>query len=201
MKIITGIIWENIVSKFDKRSIYNVQIGENTYGNPKIVTTHDNKVIIGKFCSIAENVIIAGDNHSYSRIANFPLTWWMENVRRVPFDEPKSFNKKELPIVIGNDVWIGAGAIILSEVNVGDGATIGAGAVVRHDVPPYAVVVGVPAKILRYRFTQNQIRELLKIAWWNWDEGKIAANASKFYEDVDQFIKEFGQRANDENLI
>ena len=97
-----------------------------------------------------------------------------------------------MPIVIGNDVWIGAGTIVLPEVKIGDGAIIGAGAVVTHDVPAYAVVAGVPARILRYQFTQSQIAQLAKIAWWNWDDHKIAANITKFYGDVDQFIKEFG---------
>jgi virginiamycin A acetyltransferase len=196
IKTITGIIWENIVSKFTKRSIYNFQIGENTYGNPTIITTHDNKVIIGKYCSIAENVIIAGDNHSYSGVANFPLTELLAKNKKVTIEIPADSSKfrRELPIIIGNDVWIGAGAIILPEVTVGDGAIIGAGTVVTHDVPPYAIVVGVPAKILRYRFTQNQINQLLEIAWWNWDYEKIMANIRKFYADVDQFINEFSKK-------
>jgi tetrahydrodipicolinate N-succinyltransferase len=122
------------------------------------------------------------------------LSWWFENVKKIASEKPNDFfeQRRELPIVIGNDVWIGAGAIILPEVKVGDGAIIGAGAVVTHDVPAYAMVVGIPAKILRYQFTQNQIDQLEKIAWWNWDDDKIVRNIRKFYGDVDQFIKEFG---------
>jgi len=193
IKIILNILWENVVSKFIKKPNLAVQIGANTYGNPTIVTTDSNKVIIGKFCSIADNVTIAGDNHSYRQIANYPLIWWFEKVKGAPSEKVREIfeSKKESPIVIGNDVWIGAGAIILPEVKIGDGAIIGAGAVVTHDVPAYAIVVGVPAKILRYQFTPEQIHQLLKIAWWNWDEAKIYANMKKFYGNIDDFIKEF----------
>ena len=193
LKIFTNIIWEDIVSKFVKPDC-RAQIGAYTYGNPKIVTTYNGKVLIGKFCSIADDVSIVGDNHSFRKVANFPLPWWLENIKRIPFQKPNaSFGqRKELPIVIGNDVWIGAGAIILPEVKIGDGAIIGAGAVVTHDVPAYAIVVGVPAKILRYQFGQKQIDQLEKIAWWNWNDDKIIKNIGKFYGDVDEFIKEFG---------
>ena len=198
VKTISGILWENIVSKFTER-ICRVQIGAYTYGNPKIVTTYNGHVQIGKFCSIADDVLIVGDNHSFRKVANFPLTWWLENVKKAADEKSNSLfePRKELPIVIGNDVWIGAGAIILPEVKIGNGAIIGAGAVVTHNVPAYAIVVGVPAKILRYQFTKNQIDQLEKIAWWNWDDDKIVANIKKFYGDVDQFIKEFGSSTKD----
>jgi acetyltransferase-like isoleucine patch superfamily enzyme len=193
IKTVIRILWESIVSKFVK-PICRVRIGAYTNGNPKVITTHNGQVLIGKFCSIADGVLIVGDNHTYRKVANFPLTWWLENVKKISSNKTNNFfeQRRELPIVIGNDVWIGAGAIILPEVKIGDGAIIGAGAVVTHDVPAYAIVVGVPARILRYQFTQNQINELEKIAWWNWDDEKIVENIKKFYGDVDQFIKEFG---------
>lgn len=199
VKTFSRILWDNIVSKFATVPNYRVSIGKHTYGNPHVVTTHDGKVSIGKFCSIADDVAIVGDNHSYSRVANYPLPWWLENIKKVPFEQPEGFHRRrELPIVIGNDVWIGAGAIILPEVKIGDGAIIGGGAVVTHDIPAYAIAVGVPAKILRYRFTQDRIQQLLKIAWWNWDDDKIVKNIKKFYNDVDDFIKEFGTSLDDE---
>lgn len=186
-KIINEILWENIVSKFSGAQDA-IQVGAYTYGNPKLAGGDPKNVIIGKFCSIAELVTIVGDNHFISRVANYPLAFWFSTLKC----KVVAKQKKESPIVIGNDVWIGTGAIILPEVRIGDGAIIGAGAVVTHDVPPYAVVVGVPARILRYRFTQKQIEQLLKIAWWNWDCDKIAASITKFYGDVDDFIKAFG---------
>jgi acetyltransferase-like isoleucine patch superfamily enzyme len=94
-------------------------------------------------------------------------------------------------VVIGNDVWIGMNAIILAGVKIGNGAVVGAGAVVTHSVPAYAIVAGVPAKILRYRYTEDQRAELLKIAWWNWSDEKIKNNADYFYGGVDNFIQKF----------
>jgi acetyltransferase-like isoleucine patch superfamily enzyme len=196
-KTITDILWENIVSKF-AGAHGAVQVGAYTYGNPKFIKTLYNRAIVGKFCSIADNVAFVDDDHPYRRVANYPLVWWLRKFNKAPVEQQKEMLAREhacvrySPIVVGNDVWIGTCAIVLPGVKIDDGAIIGAGAVVTHDVPAYAVVVGVPAKILRYRFTQKQIEQLLKIAWWNWDCSKIAANVTKFYGDVDDFIKEFG---------
>ncbi|WP_308462078.1 CatB-related O-acetyltransferase [Mesorhizobium sp. INR15] len=91
------------------------------------------------------------------------------------------------PIRIGNDVWIGRRAIILSGVTIGDGAVIGAGAVVSKDVPPYAVVVGNPAALVRYRFNSGQIASLLEIRWWDWEDDLIKTDPS-FFLPIDEFI-------------
>jgi len=92
-------------------------------------------------------------------------------------------------ILVGHDVWIGAGAIILSGVKIGNGAIIGAGAVVAKDVPPYAIVGGVPAKVIRMRLSEAQINALAKIQWWNWPLEKVQANLELFYGDADAFIE------------
>ena len=94
-------------------------------------------------------------------------------------------------VILGNDVTIGANVIILPGVKIGDGAIVGAGAVVTRDVPPYAIAAGVPAKILKYRYSQEQIKKLLKIAWWNWSEEKIVENMDYFYGKVQTFIDRF----------
>ena len=121
---------------------------------------------VGKFCSIATNVKIGMGTHRMDYLSTSPIftelsnglghSWTTENMVE-PYKE----------VIIGNDVWIGERAMILGGVKVGDGAVIGAGAIVTKDVPPYAVVGGVPAKIIRYRFPEDQIDDLLKLQWWN----------------------------------
>lgn len=91
-------------------------------------------------------------------------------------------------IVIGSDVWIGRNAVLLGDITIGDGAIIGAHAVVAKDIPPFAVVVGNPVVIKRYRFTPDQIEKMLKIKWWNWPEEKIKEFAEDFW-DINRFIK------------
>ncbi|GEM_PF-160234 len=94
------------------------------------------------------------------------------------------------PIVIGNDVWIGWNAIILPGVTIHDGAIVAAGAIVTHDVPPYAIVTGVPAKVIKKRYSDEDIEKLLKIKWWDWPDTKIKENLELFYQP-DEFIKKF----------
>lgn len=183
--VITDFLWREIVSKF-QRPLGTVKIGKYTYGKPIIVSFRkEDRLTIGKFCSIADDVVIVlSGEHRYDRVSTFPL-----RSRFIYKKERDTYSKG--PVVIGNDVWIGSRAIILSGVRIGDGAVIGAGAVVTKNVPPYAIVGGVPAKILKYRFSNEQIRKLLKIAWWNWDIEKILKNIHHFYGDVDEFIRKF----------
>lgn len=135
---------------------------------------------IGKYCSISWNVSIGGTDHNIKSASTFNPSWWKEffgdseNIRT--FDHPKC--------KIGNDVWIASGANILRKVKVGDGAVIGAGAVVTKDVPPYAIVVGVPGKIVGYRFDDEVVQKLLKIEWWNWPKEVIKENISLLQADI-----------------
>ncbi len=91
------------------------------------------------------------------------------------------------PTIIGNDVLIMYNAMVLSGVTIGDGAIVGAGAVVTKDVPPYAIVAGNPARVIKYRFSEEQIKALLQIRWWNWTDKEIR-NFEKYFHDVDTFI-------------
>ncbi len=103
---------------------------------------------------------------------------------------PKDKVKERKYVYIGNDVFIGMNVTVLDSVTIGDGAVIGAGSIVSKDIPPYAVAVGNPIKILRYRFTENQISKLLKIRWWDFDEEKLRAVEKDFF-DIDGFIKKY----------
>ena len=169
----------------------NIQIGDYTIyhdfvNDPKEFQKNNvlyhyplnqDKLVVGKFCSIAcgAKFLFNSANHSLTSLATytFPLffeEWGLEKQRvRDAWD-----NKGD--IVIGNDVWIGYEAIILSGVTVGDGAIIGSRAVVTKDVPPYTIVGGVPAKPIRKRFDENTIAALLQVRWWDWPEKRIQEN-------------------------
>lgn len=94
------------------------------------------------------------------------------------------------PITIGNDVFIGMNVCILDGVSIGNGAVIGAGAVLNKDIPPYAIAVGVPARVVKYRFAPDIIEKLQEIEWWNWDDDKLQ-NIEKMFFDVEGFIKKY----------
>lgn len=144
-------------------------VGRGTYGEPTVVFPNAATLRIGSFCSIAAGVsIFLGGNHRFDWITTYPFSVFRDSARHIP-GTPQTKGD----VTIGNDVWIGDGATILSGVTIGNGAVIGARAVIAKDVPPYAIVVGNPAKFLRYRFTELQITELLRIAWWNWSDAKL----------------------------
>jgi virginiamycin A acetyltransferase len=173
----------------------NVSIGKYVGYIPYIISPDPtDRVIIGKYCSIARGVIII-PHHGHLppkefrdyRVATYPVA----RVRKHGFYPRYWLKDKRNYVKIGNDVWIGTNAIILPGVTIGDGAIIGAGAVVANDVPPYAVVGGVPARVLKYRYSDDKIKKLLKIAWWNWSEDKIFSNMDYFYSKVDDFIEKF----------
>ena len=130
---------------------------------------------IGAFCSISWNVSIGGANHDYSRMTQHSFLYNPYDEFR-PNNEPIPYDRFKNSVQVGNDVWIAAGAIITRGVKIGDGAVIGANAVVTKDVPPYAIVGGVPAKVIKYRFPSDVIHRLLEIKWWDWSDEKIKTN-------------------------
>lgn len=157
-------------------------IGAFTYiSNNSVI---NNVARIGRYCSIASNVVLWNRTHSLESLSTNPMFCNTNSVWTYPFtkydesldwfasmkegNQSKKTFKHHSDIQIGNDVWIGNGAKVLYGVHVGDGAVIGAGAVVTKDVPPYAIVGGVPAKIIRFRFDENLINQLLSIKWWNY---------------------------------
>jgi len=133
---------------------------------------------IGAFCSIASYCAIGGGAHPLDMISTSPVFCEGRNVFGRHFGNiPVEINK---PVVIGNDVWIGEGVFIADGLTIGDGAVIGAHSVVTHDVPTYAVVAGAPARILRFRFSEEEIKKLLDIKWWDWPEEKLALRGNQF---------------------
>lgn len=143
------------------------------------------QISIGRFCSIGDNVVVhLFGGHNYKNITTSPLMPLCGDYRK--YIKPvKSEN-----VVIGNDVWIGNDVKILSNVSIGDGAVIGANAVVAKNVPPYAIVVGNPGKVVKFRFSEDQIENLLKISWWNWSHDKIKQTIELLLaDDIDEFIK------------
>ncbi|HBG7937104.1 TPA: CatB-related O-acetyltransferase, partial [Clostridioides difficile] len=138
---------------------------------------NNDKLIIGKFCSIACNAkfLMTSGNHTLKSKSTytFPIFYeeWGLDINHITDAWDNKGN-----IIIGNDVWIGYDSIIMSGVHIGDGAIIGTRAVVTNDVPPYSIVGGVPAKIIKKRFNNNTISKLLEIKWWDWPYKKIQSN-------------------------
>jgi acetyltransferase-like isoleucine patch superfamily enzyme len=174
--------------------IKHSSVGDYSYIGP---SSDVSDTIIGKFCSISDNCRIGTASHTLNHISTSPIftlkkngtgsTWIKESIAHT--NETKK-------VKIGNDVWIATRVIIKDGISIGDVAIIGAGAVVVKDVPPYAVVGGVPAKVIKYRFNQDIIDRLLALQWWNYCEEKLQDNISYFQteditiEKLDEFEKQ-----------
>lgn len=140
---------------------------------------------IGKYCAMAENIMFMIDvNHDYNGL-------YMGNVPELIGEKRKIHQRARGEIIIQNDVWIGHGAVIMDGVTIHNGAVVATNAVVTKDVPPYAIVGGNPAKVIRYRFDENTIQKLESIAWWDWDSEKIIRNKEKMAGDVKVFADSF----------
>ncbi len=137
--------------------------------------------MIGKFCSIAcgAKFLFTSANHTQTSLSTYPFPIFFEEWDLNIQDITDAWDNKG-DIIIGNDVWIGYEAVIMSSVTIGDGAIIGARAVVTKDIPPYAIVGGVPAKIIRKRFSDDVVSALQKTRWWDWPEEKI----KKYISDI-----------------
>lgn len=164
-----------------------LDIGRESYGCLEIPQYPENAGFkMGAFCSLATDVtVLLGGEHSLTWATTYPFNErWPDDTRDLP-----GYAHTRGDVVIGNDVWIGRGAMILSGVTIGDGAVIGAGALVRRDVPPYGIVGGNPAKLIRKRFSDDVIARLLAQAWWDWPDERIRrAMPLLLADDVGAFL-------------
>ena len=162
-------IKEKLNKHFEKFSD-NVTIGDYSYGFFDVLEwNNETKLKIGKFCSIAADVLfLLGGEHRKDFISTYPFNALMES-----FEHIEGHPASKGDIIVGNDVWIAHGAKILSGVNIGDGAIIAANSLVTRDVPPYAIAMGSPAKVVQYRFDEDTIEKLLEIRWWDFEEEEI----------------------------
>lgn len=173
--------------RFLMKKYHGIDIGIGTYGpcfNAEQTWTGYGNLTVGKYCSLARGVCIFSRNHPYWIGSTSPLFYngvfykgAAENL--VPYGK----------LAIGNDVWIGQYAVILPSCkSIGNGAVIGAGAIVTKDIPPYAIVAGNPAKVIKYRFDQNTIEQLEEIKWWDWSVDFIKENMHSF-QNVNELIQ------------
>lgn len=196
----------------DKQTVYlknvitkpNIEIGDFTIYNDFVNNPCDfqknnvlyhypinqDKLIIGNFCSIAcgAKFIFTSANHRLSSLATYTFPLFFEEWSLDKINLTDAWDNKG-DIIIGNDVWIGYDAIIMSGVTIGDGAIIGTRAVVTKDVPAYTIVGGIPAKPIRTRFAPQIIAKLQAIQWWNWPTEKIRQNIAAIQTgEIDRLI-------------
>lgn len=199
------IYWNSLISNIvnckidDQSRIYNnhilntVTIGKGTYIATNAYISHTN---IGKFCSIGPNFLCGYGFHPTDGISSSPVFY--STRKQAGFTLSKSDKCEERKkITIGNDVFIGMNVTILDGITIGDGAVIGAGAVVTKNIPPYAVAVGCPIEIKKYRFSKEIIDSLIESKWWDQDD-TVLQEVEKSFFDVEKFLANIKGRKSKE---
>lgn len=164
--------------------LHNVKLGKYSYIAKNCTV---NNAEIGRFCSIGPNFCCGLGIHPTNGISTSPMFYSTAKQNGVTLCKENKV-KESKKTTIGNDVFIGANVTVLDGVSIADGAVIGAGAIVVDDIPPYAVAVGVPAKVVKYRFCQKEIEALLESQWWKGSDEKIKMVEQNFF-DVDSFLE------------
>ena len=176
---------ESYTSVYSESNIIDCTIGEFTYIAGK---SNLNLVKVGKFCSIGSHLICGNGEHPTDFVSTHPVFFSKLQQCGISFTDNNLFEERK-EVTIGNDVWIGARVFVRDGVKIGNGAIVGAGSVVVKDVPDYAIVGGVPAKVIRFRFAEAIIQKLQSIEWWNLSEENLrAAQPLIAQKDIQLFI-------------
>jgi len=190
--------WEHIMfEQKDNKICKNVTIYRPTHikdseiGDYTIISinAYISMTHVGKFSSLGPNLFCGWGIHPTTGISTASMFYSTKKQNGFALTDKDKIEERKL-ITIGNDVFIGANVTVLDGVTIGDGAIIGAGAVVSKDIPDYAIAVGNPIKIIKYRFNEDQISALKRIQWWNFEEDKLQ-DIEKMFFDIDEFIKKY----------
>lgn len=190
MRNVTRKIKGKLTGKVGPRLLRDVfpkeNIGAYSYGGMEVIGFGDDTSFsIGKYCSFAADVkLLLGGGHRTDWVTTYPFSDIDPDFAHI-----KGHPASNGDITIGNDVWFGREAMIMSGVTIGDGAVIAARTLVTKDVPPYAIVAGQPGKVLRYRFEANIIARLLAVGWWNWPDDRVKRAVPKMLQsDIEDFL-------------
>lgn len=187
--LVTNIARSNVSDKtkiMGPAQVGNCNIGDYTYvGSNSVISL----TTIGKFCSIGPNFFCGFGIHPTNGLSTSPAFYSKSGQCGISFSKENKITEN-LPITIGNDVFIGMNVTVLDGVTIGDGAVIGAGAIVSKDIPPYAIAVGSPIKIIRYRFDELTIAKLSEIKWWDFSIDQLK-DVEKHFFDLDGFLAKY----------
>ena len=164
---------------YGKCKLLQASLGDYSYVGPHSRLTFAD---VGKYCSIAGDVMLGMGTHTLDKLSTSPIFTETKNATTYSWVKVSAMNPYKR-VTVGNDVWIGVRAMIMGGLIIGDGAVVAAGAIVTKDVPPYAVVAGVPAKVIRYRFPQEVIDRLEALQWWNLPEEVLKSHLALFQSD------------------
>ncbi|PGQ81620.1 CatB-related O-acetyltransferase [Priestia megaterium] len=201
LKFLNGIVKKNdkisILTFIDKNCVIStnsaitrfcklrkVQLGDYSYIG---VNSNISNCEIGRYCSIGPSVKIGLGKHPIDLLSTSPIFYNPKNILNISLTEELQYQEYENTI-IKNDVWIGANAIILDGIKIGNGAIIAAGAVVTKDVPDYAIVAGVPAKVIKLRFSEDIVQELLRTQWWKREPEEFKKDI-KYFDNIQKILK------------